>query len=179
MIIYYRIIVIVCALLCSLKLFAQAQPNNESATKIRATFMFHIVNYSRWQSEFAELTFCVLEERQSQKYFSMLTSNEFKGASEKPISILNVDRIEDTLEKQCNYLFVDSVNESDDVFRQLNELERSVVSIGETSRFVDRGGMMSLVEEFKKIKIYINRDKYKSAPTKFSARLLKYAKFTG
>lgn len=176
---FARITLWIFATLFSAKSLSQAQPNTESAIEIRVTFLYHIINYSRWQSETSALTFCVLEDLNSPKYLPMLTSVAFSNGSQTPISMRAIERVEEVTKKQCNYLFVDKDNESEQLFQQLAQLNQSVVSIGESSRFVDSGGMMSLVEEFNKIKIYINRDKYKSAPIKFSARLLKHANFTG
>lgn len=179
MINWVRLTMLSCAILFSAATLSQAQPNADSATEIRVTFIYHIINYSRWQSEMNDVTFCVLEPKTSQKYLSTLKSEPFMGASKKTVSMKSVNHIEETKTENCHYLFVDKNSESKQVYSHLQRLKPSTISIGETSKFIEQGGTMSLIEEFNKIKIYINRDNYKSAPAKFSARLLKYANFTG
>ncbi|WJG09727.1 YfiR family protein [Aliiglaciecola sp. LCG003] len=152
----------------------------QETTKIRSTFMMHIVNYSRWDAIGTpnKLNFCLLEKKPN-KYFSLLTSPNFGARTKFDLNFRLLKDFSETETLHCHYLFVDRSSESAALYAQLNALKRNMVTIGESSEFIDHGGLMSLIEEFDKIKIYINRERYKAISVKLSSILLKFANFTG
>ncbi|WP_342806611.1 YfiR family protein [Alteromonas sp. M12] len=149
-----------------------------SATSIRSTFFLHVVNYSKWQQSFMSLKFCLIEQ-ESQKHYLMLNESDLLNHNKKQIQLQQVDSLPTAIEQGCNYIFVDKSSESKTLYKDLKQTSLSIVTIGETISFIKNGGLLSLIEEYDKIRIYINKEQYADSPVKFSARLLKYANFTG
>ncbi|MEP4891263.1 MAG: YfiR family protein [Aliiglaciecola sp.] len=158
--------------------YAQNNDFDVSPTSIRSTFFLHVVNYSEWQQRYTSLKFCLIEQA-SQKHYLMLQKSELLTRDKKQIDLQPVDSLSSALEQRCNYIFVDKTRESKILEEDLKQTSLSIVTIGETINFLNNGGLVSLVEEYGKIKIYINKQQYANSPVKFSARLLKYTNFTG
>ncbi|GAC13763.1 YfiR family protein [Aliiglaciecola lipolytica] len=159
-------------------IYANKNDFEVSTISIRSTFFIHVINYSRWENEPVDLKFCLIEDA-SNKHFLMLQNAGLIDRSEKNINLQRVQSLSQAIEHHCHYIFVDEVNESLTLVKELKQTSLSIVTIGETASFIKNGGLMSLIEEYDKIRIYINKDQYEVSPVKFSARLLKYAKFSG
>lgn len=160
---------------------AQQSEDFSSATTIRSTFLMHIVNYSRYDKDNTQssaIPFCFLEQ-QSTTYYQTIFDKGLSRSTLHPIEIVQVVDADDALNKQCRYLFVDEQSETDLFISQMPQLNKTMVTIGETRNFIKSGGLMSLVEQVDKIKIVISKDVYETSPVKFSALLLKHANFTG
>ncbi len=144
---------------------------------IRGTFMLHIVNYTLDENN-NNKTFCLMESNE-RPYQTFLLQKQQAGIYTDTLTISPISKVDEAVEKQCDYLFVAEEFESPELFQQIREINDRVMTIGESFDFVNKAGVLSLVERAQKIKILIQRDRYRSCPIKFSARLLKYANFTG
>ncbi|MDO6695803.1 YfiR family protein [Aliiglaciecola sp. 3_MG-2023] len=147
-------------------------------TSIRSTFFLHVVNYSQWQQRFTSLKFCSMEQA-PQQHYQILQKSDLVTKNNLKIDLQLVNTFSDAIEQRCNYIFIDKSQESKLLYKDLKQTSLSIVTIGETIAFLRNGGLVSLIEENGKIKIYINKQQYANSPVKFSARLLKYANFTG
>ncbi|GAA0856576.1 YfiR family protein [Aliiglaciecola litoralis] len=174
---------VIFCMLVLLSKFALAQSNIDRGTygldvSIRATFMLHIVNYSRWDNPSNKQNFCLLEQ-DGGKYYQELVKDDFAKSAKVALNVVQINTLPEAYVQKCHYLFIDQANESDDIFQQLETANKQMVTIGESPQFVNQGGLMSLVSEYDRVKIYISRNKYKTSSVKFSARLLKFANFSG
>lgn len=77
--------------------------------------------------------------------------------------------------RQCHILFVSTseTNRLAEIFQSLSGT--SVLTVGETGQFTEKGGMINFVFEDKKIRFQINDDAAKSASLKISSKLLSLA----
>lgn len=151
------------------------------AVSIRTTFMLHIVNYtlSTTTNEAAAVgSFCFLEQAPF-VYHSALNRQHLLTSTKVPLEVNLVESVEQAKNQQCRYLFVGKEKENPELFAQISQANETIITIGESYDFVAQAGIIGLVEKAQKIKIVINREHYKGGSVKFSARLLKYANFTG
>lgn len=159
---------------------SHGQIAENSPQSIRLDFMLHIVNYSLLTNDQTRqpLGFCFYEGADS-AYFDFMRRPEFKNDAKVPLKVLKVESLNQETVSNCSYLFISKEKESAEIYNQVKLLNGNTVTIGETTKFVKSGGQISLVEITNKIKIVIHRTQYQNSPVKFSARLLRYANFTG
>ncbi len=149
------------------------------AQDIRATFIFHIANYMSLPQKAKNsqrLTFCFLENAPYTYYehFAKLNIKELRGLT---VQVRKISKWQEIPDSECQLVFFDRKHEKEDVFAMLKTLNTNVVTIGESRNFVDRGGIVGLVELQSRIKVFINRQEYSKSSIKFSSMLLKHAKF--
>ncbi len=146
--------------------------------QVRAAFIYNLTNFVNWRDrEFIQAGDCftiqVLGNRTIARNLKLLTDNEkiwgrpFKiEYRDSPAQINN-----------CHILYMDnSVTEtiSPDLIRELNESD--ILTIGDSSLFLEKGGIIALIEKNKRIQVVINLSAAKKTGFSFDAQLLKVAR---
>lgn len=147
--------------------------------QLRTSFLYHIVHYTKYPNEeFSQnqIRFCFFEGEKATHtdIFKQLPSKKIKN---RDVSLFEVSSLDDLATGECQLLFVGKNVESEAVFAKLKELNRGLVSVGETRDFIERGGMITIVPLQSKMKIFLSREQYESTALKFSSLLLKRVNF--
>lgn len=160
-------------------LLASADFGDSKAVDVRATFLQHILNYTSFPEREdikPPVHFCFLESAPYQ-YLARFENEQQRSLLNKDVLPHKLKRPEDVRTSTCDLLFVSATQESDQLFAMLSERVENLVSIGETRNFLQKGGMVSLVERQARIKVLVNRQQYALSSLKFSSKLLKHASF--
>ena len=154
----------------------RAQDSQPSEYQIKAAFLFNFAKFVEWPLEaFAEPT--------SPFIIGILGENPFgddfertiraKTVNNRPFTIKEIRSLPEA--RTCHILFINSSEKKrlSEIFESLRGV--SVLTVGETERFVDTGGIINFVKESDKIRLQINDDAAKSAGLKISSKLLSLA----
>lgn len=147
--------------------------------ELRASFLYHIAHYTSYPDEsFTQDTFnfCFLEdEKQSHtRVFDKLPKKRLK---EKEIKLLSLKEPGELNKDSCQVVFIGKQAESRELFAKLEELNKTIVSVGETRDFIENGGMITIVPLQSKMRIFFSQEQYENTSLKFSSLLLKRANF--
>lgn len=160
-----------------------SQANNtkmySDADEIRATFIFHIANFTNFPEQVLitqKLTFCFLEDKHNSIQQEFNIANITKLQSLDVVGV-QISAYSDLQKISCQLLFVGASKESPELFAMLKVLNNRTVSIGETRNFLKKGGLISLEEKKSRIQIMVNKTLYANSSMKFRSSLLKHAKF--
>ena len=153
---------------------AQAPP--PSAYQLKAAFLYNFAKFIDWPPE-------AFAENKSPFIIGVLGDNPFgnvldqtvagKLINDRPITIQPF-RAGDAV-TNCHILFISSSEK-----KRLPEIIQTlrttaVLTVGETERFIETGGMVNFVQEASKIRFQINDDAAKAARLKISSKLLSLA----
>lgn len=147
--------------------------------QLRTSFLHHIVHYATYpqgQITNNDIGFCFYEgpEKSHISIFQSLPAKKLKNSKTVAIEIEN---IADINTQKCQLLFVSRQVESSELFLKLQEWNKSMVSVGETRDFVERGGLITIVPLQSKMKIFLSRKQYENSGLKFSSLLLQRVNF--
>ena len=139
-------------------------------------FLFNFAKFVAWPPE-------AFAEASSPIVIGILGENPFGGDLERTIRnktissrSLEVKEIRSLLEAtNCHVLFI-STSEKQRLTEIIQGLRgASVLTVGETERFTEAGGMINFVLEENKVRFRINDEAAKSAKLKISSKLLSLA----
>lgn len=153
---------------------SRATTPNEYALK--AAFLFHFAQFVDWpDGTFREankpLVYCTLGEDPFQG--TLDASLNGKTAGGHPLQVRHVKRVQET--QGCNVVFLGE--EKKQVLADLAALKGSpILTVGESERFAEEGGMIGFYMEENKIRFDINLGAAEGANLKISAKLLMLAK---
>jgi YfiR/HmsC-like len=157
-----------------------ADPGAASEYQIKAVFLFNFTKYVDWPAT-------AFADAQAPLVIGVLGDDPFGVALDETVQgekvngrALVVRRYHQKEEiKDCQILFV-SQTEAPQLEQIVAGLKgRSVLTVGDTDKFTDRGGMIWLVTENNKIRLKINLDAAKAANLTISSNLLRAAEVTG
>lgn len=98
-------------------------------------------------------------------------------SGQRSLVVRRFSRLDDVV--QAHILFISS-SEEERLPQILKRLEgASILTVGEMDRFAERGGMVALKLEEKKVRFDINLDAVRRAQLKLSSQLLKLARIVG
>lgn len=147
--------------------------------KMRASVMVNLanyVNYHEYEQNTQRLAFCFLEDA-PYIYHNLLTASDTMYLRGKELNVFRISEQEELLTKNCQLLFVDQNNESGALFAMLEEVNVTMMTIGESNNFINKGGIVGLIETQSRIKVFINKKEYSRTAMRFSSLLLKHVKF--
>lgn len=155
---------------------AQAQEASPTEYQLKAAFLFNFVKYVDWPAESfagpeAPFVIGVLGENPFGRELENTLRNKTIGG--RPLVQKLVATVEDA--KGCHVLFI-STSESKrfrEIFTRLQST--STLTVGETEKFLDAGGMINFVIEGKKLRFQINAEAAKNAGLRISSKLLSLA----
>lgn len=154
----------------------QAQSQNEEY-RVKAALLFHFAQLVDWPpsafaSDTSAITLCTI----GQDPFNgdLDTTLDGKTVGARPVHIVHLKEARDVV--GCQMLFIGS-NESKRAPSVLMEVGKApVMTVGESSDFLEQGGMIRLDVEEGKIRFAINLDASEQAGLKISSRMLLLAK---
>jgi len=153
---------------------AQAPPPSEY--QLKAAFLFNFAKYIDWPPE-------AFADDKSPFTIGILGANPFGSALEQTVAGKKINdhpimiqplsaAIEAT---NCHIVFI-STSEKKRLAEIVQDLRGSaVLTVGETERFIEAGGIINFVPEANKIRFQINSEGAKAARLKISSKLLSLA----
>lgn len=148
--------------------------------QLKAVFLYSFTKYVRWPDRGAEereepLHLCVL----GRDPFGALLDDAIAGETVRgrPLAARRLSSVEGA--DGCHVLFV-SRSASTGLTEVLAALDgKSVLTVGESERFAEDGGIIAMTEQANRIGIVINRGAAKRAGLTISSQLLKLGKIVG
>ena len=150
----------------------RAQESQPTEYQIKAAFLFNFAKFVEWPpAAFAEAT--------SPMVIGILGENPFRDDLERTIRGKTINNRPLVIKEfrspaeatNCHVLFI-STSEKQRLPEILKSLHgTSVLTVGETDRFIETGGMINFVAEGNKIRFQINEVAAKSAGLKISSKL--------
>jgi hypothetical protein len=139
--------------------------------RVKAGFLFHFAQLVEWPAAAAsgpEFALCVLGDDPFHGELENTLSGKAIGS--RPIHILHVKQSQEA--RACQVLFIGNTEDQHlpRIFKDLGN--SAVVTVGEASDFIDRGGMIRFTFEQDKVRFEINLKPADAAGLKFSSRLL-------
>ena len=166
------IVAMVVSLLSVLTLNAQTSPDEY---RIKAAFLFHFAQLIDWPPEAMKdnsMLLCTFGEDSFQD--ELKNSVEGKTIGSRVIHVRHFNRIEDA--QACNMLFIgkNETRRIPAVLAGFNGIP--AVTVGETEKFIDQGGVLGFCMEGNKIRFEVNLEVAERARLRISSRLLLLAK---
>ena len=141
---------------------------------IKAAYLYNFSKFIEWpSSEMGTAPFCVgiLGEDPFGKNLEAVFNG--KTVQDKPIVIRHINTVAEAA--RCQIVFISS-SEDERLDRLLNDLsETPVLTVGETSRFFQQGGMVGFQVIRHNVRFNINLRAAEEAKLKISSQLLKVA----
>ena len=153
------------------------QESQPSEYRLKAAFLFNFAKYVEWPA-------AAFPDKTSPLIIGVLGKSPFDGDLEqtirnktingRPLQIKEI-RHSVTEAASCHILFICTSEKKrlPEIFRGLRDAH--VLTVGETDRFTQTGGMINFVPEGNKIRFEINDDAAKKAGLKISSKLLNLA----
>jgi hypothetical protein len=157
--------------------FISAQANPSSEYQVKAAFLFHFAKFVDWpEGTFKDanspLIYCTIGEDPFQGALDASLSGKTIGA--RPIRVQHFQRPQDI--QVCQILFIGK-GEKKLLPAVLGSLQGNpVLTVGESARFIQEGGMIGFLLEENKIRFEVNLGAAEHAKLMMSSRLLTLAK---
>jgi len=157
-------------------LSSPAQTASPSEYQLKAAFIYNFAKFIDWPAE-------AFKDDRSPFIIGILGDDPFGNNLERtvagkminthPITIQNFREAGDAT--KCHLLFISNSKKEQlpEIIKKLHGA--TVLTVGETERFVETGGMINFVNEDKKVRFQINDDATKAAKLKLSSKLLSLA----
>jgi hypothetical protein len=156
---------------------AFAQGNATSEYQVKAAFLFHFAQFVDWPAEtFKEanspLTYCTLGEDP----FRGVLDSTLKGKSigSRPVQVQHFKQAQEA--RGCQVLFIGAAGPKFISETLANFNGNPVLTVGETERFAQDGGVIGFTLADNKVRFEINLDVAEHAGLKISSKLLVLAK---
>jgi hypothetical protein len=142
--------------------------------EVKAAFIYNFSRFVQWPPSDLDKPFVVGILGKDPFGAVLDESLNGKRADGREVVVRRFSRIENAAES--NILFVSSSEEAnlEQIVKGLHSLP--VLTIGETSRFAERGGMINLTTQGNRIRFEINLDAIERSGLKVSSQLLRLAK---
>ena len=152
-----------------------ADPRDESDL-LKAAFVYNFAKYVQWpERPDRALQLCLLGDDEIFPALRRLQGQQVRG-TDVAIHPLNSDAPSDATGEGCDILFVGE-SEGGSVEARLRPLSgRPVLTISDIPRFAERGGVISLFRDGKKIRFAVNLQAARAAGLRISSRLLNLAR---
>ena len=157
-----------------------AQQSQPTEYQIKAAFLFNFARFVEWPKE-------ALNGATSPMIIGILGENPFREDLARTIGNKTVDNHPVMIKEfrsaaeatNCHVLFVSTSEKKKlpEIFQSLKGT--SVLTVGETDRFTESGGIINFVMEGTKIRFQINKGAAEGAGLKISSKLMTLASRTG
>lgn len=158
--------------------FSQNKASAEELSKVRSAFIFKLSKFLTFPAPtLNNMNFCFFDNKQGPGNF--LNSKKGLKSQGKAISIIFFDDINKITElnQKCNIIYLSENIQSKIDKHWINKINPKVVVIGETLELLDLGGLVALIQERNKVRIFINKSKLSQSQVKIESRLLALVKF--
>ncbi|MBC3766129.1 YfiR family protein [Neptunicella marina] len=147
--------------------------------QIRAPLLLHMVEFTdfpRARLNFDSLSLCFLEGPEF-NHAQQLSQIHQKMIKSIPFSVVRMVQLHEFGSANCHMLFVSKAHETKELFEQMDEINQTTLTIGESKEFVQQGGLLSIVAGGQNMEIVINLTQLEKSPLKISSSVLKLATF--
>ena len=160
-----------------------AQVDLNKKAQLTAAFIYQITKFTLWpETLFAKnnpsFAICVLGQAEEELY-QYLTELEKKSTQGYKIEVVNLNDKQELFglsDNNCKVLYATDEQWQDLTEQEIVELTQSSLLIGTSKRFLQHGGMLSLIIIDNKMKIFINGTNLAKTPIKLESRLKALAK---
>lgn len=154
-----------------------ASAQTASEYQVKAAYLYNFAKFVEWParnytSPTSPIALCVLDDPSFVSELNRIVKG--KVVANHPVSVVPVHTPEQS--RNCHILFINSLH--DGQARHIIEILRdtSVLTVGETRRFVEDGGIITFVLQDDRIQFQVNHKAAKQAGLSISSRLLAVAK---
>jgi hypothetical protein len=156
---------------------ARAQEVKPTEYQLKAAFIYHFAQFVNWPpSTFPDATSPFVIGVLGENPFgpSLAQAIQGKNLNEHPVVVKELRALtEATNHLQILFISSSETRRLPEIFAALRD--SNVLTIGETDRFLESGGMINFVREGTKIRFQINEEAAKNAGLKISSKLLSLA----
>jgi hypothetical protein len=156
--------------------FAQPQSEPKSEYALKAVFLYNFCRFIEWpKSAFASPNEPIIIGLIGEDPFGSLLDEAVRGETSRgrPIKVEHYTKADAI--GHCHLLFV-SRSEAGRTEKILSSVSgKSVVTVGETDAFIDRGGMIALTADKNRVRLHINPSLLRAASLDVSSKLLRVA----
>ncbi|GAA0857519.1 YfiR family protein [Aliiglaciecola litoralis] len=160
-----------------------AQVGINQKAQLTAAFIYQITKFTLWPeslfiSNNPKFTICVLAQANENldRAFSELESKSTKGYQIEVIRLNNKEQLFELSENNCKVLYSSDEQWAGMTEQQIARLTETTLLIGTSKRFLQLGGMVSLIIVDNKMKIFISTANIDKTPIKIESRLKALAK---
>jgi hypothetical protein len=154
-----------------------AWAENISEYQVKAAYLYNFAKFVEWPAVDAEsasepFRFCVLDEPSFEAELKRIVNG--KTIAGRPANVVGVQNGEQS--RSCQILFISSSHDARS--RPILDLlhSASVLTVGESERFLEQGGVINFVLQEDRVHFQVNRKAANEAGLRISARLLSVAK---
>ena len=153
---------------------AQSEPKGEYALK--AVFLYNFCRFIEWpKSAFTSPNDPIIIGVIGEDPFGSLLNETVQGETSRGRAIRVQHFAKPDAIAKCHLLFV-SHSEAARTEKILSAVRgKSVVTVGETDAFIDRGGMIALTTDKSRVRLHINPSLLRAASLDVSSKLLRVA----
>ena len=171
-----------CALLVSvlscwlLSAKAEADPQAATENSVKSAFLYKFTHFVDWPPETMgeagdPFPMCVMGRDELADVLEQDVDG--RTARNRPIVVRRIESVEET--QGCHLLFIGWLK-LEKIERILGALGRkSILTVGDVKGFAQRGGMINLTKDGKRLRFEVNRRAAERAGIRFSSQLLKLA----
>ena len=155
---------------------ARAQDPQRAEYHIKAAFLFNFARFVEWPpAAFADagspIVIGILGENPFQDELEQTIRD--KTLNNRPLVIKQFASLSESTNCQILFISTSEKKRLPEIFEAVRAA--SVLTVGETDRFIETGGMVNLVHEGSKIRFQINEPVAKNAGLKISSKMLSLA----
>ena len=143
--------------------------------QVKAAYLYNFAKFVDWPAEgftspTAPIRLCVLNDRAFQSQLEQIVSG--KNITGRPVLAIPVQTGEES--RDCQVLYINSSQQPRHIFDLLQGT--SVLTVGETSGFLEQGGIINFVFQGDQVHFQVNHRAAMRAGLHMSSRLLSVAK---
>jgi len=161
---------------------AYAESTQSKEYQVKAAFLYNFIKFVDWPKEKIvyrndTIVMGIIGKDPFKKAFESVRNKKIKGKKLVVERFAAFEKIKDKdVLKKCHVLFICASEKEDlpEIIKALND--SPVLTVGETSGFLESGGIINFLMEEKKIRFEINLSASKKAKLKISSKLLRLAK---
>ena len=151
----------------------------KSPEQVKSAFLFQIAKFIEFPqvNNNQAVTFCFYDIEHG--IGELLKNNSSLKINNLPIETVLIDKNQQIseLSRFCDITYIDETMEDDIIPLWIDTISLNTLTVGESINFLEKGGVVSLIQEGNKIRLYINRQQLLRCSFKVQSRLLAVSKF--
>lgn len=156
----------------SVNLYAGQPSKSYSESSIKAALVYNILHFVEWQSN--ALTICVYAQDEDDIASFKSLPSQTKSGNALNIKFLHSNG-HSVKQNNCHIIFI-SHDSDTNIYGMLTEIKNTErLTIGESSQFISKGGMINFVRKDLTIKFEVNITALKQAGLEISSQVLRIA----
>ncbi|HEA18267.1 hypothetical protein LCGC14_2083980 [marine sediment metagenome] len=151
----------------------------KSPEQVKSAFLFQIAKFIEFPqvNNNQAVNFCFYNIEHG--VGELLKNNSSLEINNIPIETVLIGKNQQIseLSRFCDITYIDETMEDDIIPLWIDTISLNTLTVGESINFLEKGGIVSLVQEGNKIRLYINRQQLLRSNFKVQSRLLAVSKF--